>query len=345
MYRITKVLGDDVSIMAARRIDVHTHYMAQPLAAALEARSETPRISHRNGKRAIEYGPNNGHDLLPAMVDLDAQLHDMDAAGIDFAILSVQVPGVDWFPAADGVAVARDVNDELADLTRSHPDRLAALALLPMQSPDEAAMELERAVAAGLKGGVVFSNVAGRDLDQAGIEPVVDAAAALDVPLMIHPTYPMSAAATDAYALIPTIGFLVDTSMAALRLIFGGLYERHGDFKLYLCHAGSLLPQLAGRIDYEATRFPGGTGKLQALPSERLAQLYTDTVCVWPPALRSTLALVGEEHVMFGSDYPFWEARASIDAVSRAELAPETRDAVEAGNAARLFGLVGAART
>jgi predicted TIM-barrel fold metal-dependent hydrolase len=265
----------------------------------------------------------------------------MHAAGIDFGILSVQVPGVDWFPAADGVAVARDVNDELADITRMHPDRLAALALLPMQAPDEAAAELERAVAAGLKGGVVFSNVAGRDLDQAGVDPVIDAAAALDVPLMIHPTYPLSAAATDAYALIPTLGFLVDTTMAALRLVFGGLYERHPGFKLYLCHAASLLPQIAGRIDYEGTRFPGGTGKLEALPSERLAQLYTDTVCVWPPALRSTLALVGDERVMFGSDYPFWNAEPSVDAVARAELAAGTRDAVEAGNAERLFSLTG----
>ena len=319
--------------------------MAQALAAALEARGEAPRIIRQDGKRAIEYGPNNGHDLLPVMVDIVAQLRDMDAAGIDFAILSVQVPGVDWFSAADGVSVARDVNDELADITRSHPHRLAALALLPMQAPDEAASELERAVGAGLKGAVVFSNVAGRDLDQAGIGPVVDAAAALDVPLMIHPTFPLSAAATDAYALIPTVGFLVDTSMAALRLIFRGLYERHSGFKLYLCHAGSLLPQLAGRIDYEGTRFPGGTGKLEALPSERIAQLYTDTVCVWPPALRSTLALVGDDRVMFGSDYPFWDAPAGVDTVARAELAPETRAAVEAGNAARLFGLDGAAAT
>ncbi|HET8754365.1 MAG TPA: amidohydrolase family protein [Solirubrobacteraceae bacterium] len=342
MYRNTKSEGSP-EIATPRRIDVHTHYMAQALVSALEARSDAPRIFRQNGGRAIEYGANNGHDLLPTMVDLDAQLRDMDAAGIDFAILSVQVPGVDWFPAADGVAVARDVNDELADITRRHPDRLAALALLPGQAPDEAAAELERAVAAGLRGGVVFSNVAGRDLDAAGIGPLVDAAAALDVPLMIHPTYPLSAAATDAYALIPAVGFLVDTTMAALRLIIGGLYERHPDFKLYLCHAASLLPQLAGRIDYECSRFPGGTGKLDALPSERFAQLYTDTVCVWPSALHSTLALVGDQRVMFGSDYPFWEASATIDAVARAELAPATRDAVEAGNAARLFDIAGAA--
>lgn len=325
----------------ARTIDVHTHYMAEALAAALEARTELPRISQEDGKRVIEYGEGNGHDLLPSMVDVDVQLGEMEATGIDFALLSVNVPGVDWFRPDDGIAVARDVNDELADLTRRHPARLAAIALLPMQAPDAAAAELERAVGAGLKGGVLYSNVAGRDLDAVGCEPVLETAARLDVPIMIHPTYPLSAGATDAYALIPTVGFLVDTSIAALRLILGGLYERHPGFKLYLCHAASLLAQLAGRIDYEATRFPGGTGQLEALPSERIAQLYTDTVCVWPPALRSTLELVGEERVMFGSDYPFWDPQASVKTVSEAGLAAETLTAIEAGNAVRLFGLDG----
>ena len=273
------------------------------------------------------------------MVDAEAQLVDMDSAAIDRAVLSVNVPGVDWFSAADGLAVAEEVNDELAELTRRHPDRFAALALLPMQAPEPAASELERAIGNGLAGAQVYSNVAGRDLDAAGCDAVFDAAARLDVPIMIHPTYPLSAAATDAYALIPTIGFLVDTSMAALRLIFGGLYERHPSFKLYLCHAGSLLPQLAGRIDYEGTRFPGGTGQLEALPSERIRQLYTDTVCVWPPALRSAIDLVGPKRVMFGSDYPFWQAEASIAAVLDAGLGAETLTAIEHENASRLFGL------
>jgi predicted TIM-barrel fold metal-dependent hydrolase len=323
----------------ARRIDVHTHYLPNALVAALEAREELPRISRNGSKRVIEYGSGNGHPLLPAMVDLDRQFAEMAAAEIDFAVLSVNVPGADWFPAADGVAVAREVNDELAELSRREPDRLAAMALLPMQAPGAAASELERAVGAGLRGGIVYSNIAGQDLDAAGCTPVLDAAAALDVPLMIHPTYPLSAAATNAYALIPTVGFLVDTTMAALRLIFAGLYERHPDFKLYLCHAGSLLPHLAGRIDYEGSRFPGGHGRLEAPPSERLAQLYTDTVCGWPPALRSVFELVGTDRVMFGSDYPFWEAAKTVQTVAASELDPSTRARVEAANAVRLFGL------
>lgn len=325
----------------ARRVDVHSHYMPAALASALEARADPPRISGEGDRRLIEYGQASGHALLPSMVDIEAQLADMAMASIDHAVLSVNVPGVDWFAADDGVAVAREVNDELIAVTEARPGRLTAIAVLPMQAPEQAAAELVRAVAGGLKGAIVYSNVAGRDLDQAGCREVFDAAAELEVPIMIHPTFPLSAAATDAYAMISTIAFLVDTSMAAVRLIFGGLYERHPDFKLYLCHAGSLLPQIAGRADYECTRFPGATGKLEALPSERIAQLYTDTVCVWPAALRSALELVGPEQMMFGSDYPFWDAQATTDTVSAAGLSAALRSEIDAGNAARLFGLGG----
>jgi aminocarboxymuconate-semialdehyde decarboxylase len=124
-----------------------------------------------------------------------------------------------------------------------------------------------------------------------------------------------------------------------MRLVLGGLYERHPDFKLVLAHSASLVPQLVGRIDYEAARAPGGTGKLSVAPSEALARIYTDSVCVWPPALRSTLEFLGPEHIMFGSDYPFWDPQKSFDALDGAGFPDAVLDAVRSGNARRLFGL------
>jgi predicted TIM-barrel fold metal-dependent hydrolase len=265
----------------------------------------------------------------------------MDEQGIDLAVLGANVPGVDWFPPADAPAIARDVNDELNDLAAAHPDRLAALATVPMQAPDAAAAELERAVGGGAVGAMIYSNVAGTALDDPVFEVVFDAAAALGVPLYIHPTYPLVAKELDAYALISTLGFLVDTSTAALRLVLGGLYERHPDFALVLAHAGSLIPQLVGRIDYEAARMPNGMGSLSAPPSETLKLLYTDSVCVWSPALRSTLDLLGPERVMYGSDYPFWDPALGFRALDDAGLGDEVRDRVDGANAERIFGLRG----
>jgi predicted TIM-barrel fold metal-dependent hydrolase len=266
----------------------------------------------------------------------------MDAQGIDLAVLSVNVPGADWFPAADGAVVARDINDELADLVARHPDRLAAMACLPMQAPEAAAAELERTHALGFHGGMVFSNAAGEPLDAADKAVVFDVAARLDTPIYIHPTYPLTAATVDAYALIPTVGFLFDTTTAALRLVFGGLYERHPDFKLVLSHVASLVPFVVGRIDYEAERHRdvGGWGALSAPPSEHLRLLYTDVVSVWPPAVRITVEFLGAERVMYGSDYPFWDPVRSTAALAACEFDAATTRALEHQTAEAVFGLV-----
>lgn len=323
-------------------VDVHTHYLAEALVSAMEDRSELPRISGSGDERVIEYGPGNGAKLLPAMVDLERQEREMAAASVDAAVLSINVPGVDWFSAADGIAVARDVNDELAELTRSDPERRAAMAVLPLQAPDEAAAELERAVGLGLRGAMIYSNVAGEPLDPEAMGGLLDVAAERDVPIAIHPTYPLSAGTMDAYALIPALGFLVDTTTAALRLILGGAYETRPDLKLYLCHAGSLLPQLAGRIDYESERHaPDGLGALDGLPSERMRLLYSDVVSAWPPALRSAMDLLGADRIMFGSDYPFWEHSRTQEALGQAGFEPDAVERIERRTAIGLFGPFG----
>jgi predicted TIM-barrel fold metal-dependent hydrolase len=307
---------------------------------ALERRSEQPRVSEGPQGPQIEYGKEYAHPVLPAMGDVDLRLREMDEDGIDVAILSINIPGVDWFPAADGPSVARDVNDELSDLVRSHPNRFVALATLPMQAPDAAAAELERAMAAGFRGAMIYSNVAGRPLDDPALRVVFDTAAQLRAPIYIHPTLPLSVATVEAYgALVPALGFMFDTTTAAIRLLLDGLYERHPDFRLVLPHAGSLLPQLAGRIDYEAERAPDGRGTLSVKPSEQLRLLYTDTVCVWPPALRSTIELVGSDHVMLGTDYPFWDPKRTFGTLADSGLSEDVLTAIQSENSRRLFAL------
>jgi len=320
-------------------IDVHTHYLPHVLVEALRRRDELPRVSQGADGDVIEYGEGNIHPYLPAMGDLDLRLRDMDAAGIDLAVISTNIPGIDWFPAADGPPIARDVNDELAAVVARHPGRLAALAALPMQAPEAAAAELERAVGNGLVGAMIYSNVAGAQLDEPRFEVVYETVARLGVPLYIHPTYPVIANTLAAYALIPTLGFLVDTTTATLKLVFGGLYERHPDLKLVLAHAGSLLPQLVGRIDYEAARHDGAARNLSMKPSEALANVYTDCICVWPAALRSTLEFFGPERLMYGSDYPFWDPRLSFDTLADCGFSDELTEAIASRNAATVMGV------
>ncbi len=325
--------------MSPSIIDIHSHHLPRALADALERRTGFPRIERHDGAGHIHYGPGSGHALLAEMEDLDARLGDMDRQDIATAVVGVSVPGVDGFEAADAVVVARDANDELADVARAHPGRLAGLAVLPAADPAAAAAELERAVSAGLRGATLFSNVRGRPLDEAGLEPVFETAARLRAPILLHPTFPLTAATVDVYALIPTVGFLFDTTTAVLRLVLGGLFDRHPDLRLVVPHTASLLPWLAGRIDYEAERMPGGMGALSAPPSEHLRLLYADIVCDWPPAVRVLVEFLGAGRVMFGSDYPLWDPMRSVRALDAADLGAGDADRVRAGTARALFAL------
>jgi predicted TIM-barrel fold metal-dependent hydrolase len=184
----------------------------------------------------------------------------------------------------------------------------------------------------------MYSNVAGRSLDEPEFREVFEVAARLDVPILLHPTYPLSAKTVDAYALIPTLGFMFDTSTAALKLVLGGLYERHPDFKLIVPHVAGILPYLVGRIDYEASRFSYGSA-ISASPSEHLALLYADCVSVWPPAIALVTDFLGADRMMYGSDYPFWDPERGFEALAATSLDDSARAAISSGTADRIFRL------
>lgn len=325
-------------------VDVQTHFLPPAVVSALEARDELPRIARHNGARYVEYGDARGaaYPLLPEMIDVDRKLEHMDRQGVGLSVLSVNIPGLDCFDAAEAPAIARETNDQLQALVAAHPDHLAAFAALPMQVPDAAADELRRSMAIGLRGAMIYSNVAGRTLDEAQFGVVFEAAAELDAPVMIHPTFPLSAGLLDVYAFVPVVGFLIDSSTAVLRLIFSGLFDRHPRVKLILGHVGGFIPYILGRLDYESSRIPGGLGALAVKPSEHVRKLYVDTVSAWPPALQLALDFFGPERILFATDHPFWEPQRTHEALAELRLSDVQLSAIHRGNAAALLRLPGA---
>jgi predicted TIM-barrel fold metal-dependent hydrolase len=320
-----------------RRVDVHVHHLPASLVEAYARRAEVPCLVRREGDRFVDMGGGIVYPLLPELLDPALRLASMDANGIDVSVASVPPPGVDRFAPAEAVAVAHAANDELAELG----GRLRAVALLPLQTPTAAADELVRAVGLGLRGGTLFSNVAGTRLDDPGFRPVFEAAAHLRVPLVLHPAAPVGADAATGYALPTTLGFLVETAVCALRLALDGLFQRYSDLVLVVPHVGSVLPFILGRIDYEAALLPGGAGVLEVPPSEHLRRFHVDSVCGWPPALRLALEVFGPERVLFGSDEPYWRAADGVATVEGATLDADTAEALWHGNAERLFELGG----
>ena len=181
------------------------------------------------------------------MEDLDLRLREMDEQGIDYAVLSTNVPGVDWFPKSDAPAHrarrqrrAQRAGDAIT------PTASPCSPCCRMQAPEAAAAELERAVGGRRRRGDDLLQRGGHAAGRPGPDRRLRRRRGLDVPLYIHPTYPLVAKRLDAYALIPTLGFLVDTTTAVLRLVLGGLYERHPDFKLVLGHAAACSRNWSG---------------------------------------------------------------------------------------------------
>lgn len=325
----------------ARPIDVQTHWLPPVIVELLEGRSEMPCLVDGPHGRMVEYGEGGVYPLLPEMIDLDRKIEHMDEGGVGISVLSINIPGLDMFATGDVASIARDVNDQLADAVAAHPDRLEAFAALPMPVPDAVPAELERAMAKGLRGAMLYSNVAGRSLDEPAFRQVFDAAARLDAPILMHPTYPLSAPGLNVHALVPVLGFLFDTTTATMRLILDGLYDRNPDLKLIIGHVGSVIPYIVGRIDYESSRIPGGLGALEVMPSEHIRRLYVDTVSAWPPAIGMVIEYLGADRVLYATDHPFWDPARTRDALAEVELSGEDREAIEAGNARRLLRIGG----
>lgn len=321
-------------------IDVHSHYLPKALARALELRTDPPRIFKHDGKSVIEYGAGSVTTLTPVFFEPELILERMDAAGIDHAVLSVTIPGVDWLEDEHGGEVADAANAETAAIVARYPDRFSGLATVPLQAPERAGAVLRRGIDAGLKGAMIYSNVAGGHLNDPSLRVFFDTAAALDVPVLLHPTYPLCAPSMMAGGMIEMVGFLFDTTTAALRLVFDGLYERHPDFKFIVPHAGSLIPYFVGRIDhFGRAQRPGSTGRISGTAGDHIRKFYVDTVCESPPALHLCCDFFGVDRIMHGTDHPFWPMALGPRLLDELELSTGDREKIEHQNAARVFGI------
>ncbi|BDF70310.1 5-carboxyvanillate decarboxylase [Oscillospiraceae bacterium] len=325
--------------MAERRIDLQAHFMPQSYIRALLDRPGPPTIRREGGAYRFQYGPDSSYLITRASLDIAELLEQMDHNGIELEVLSINLPGAELLDEAGGIALARAVNDEFASIIKSYPGRFSALATLCYRNVDQALCEMERCHKLGFAGAMLFSNVMGLYLDDKRLWPLYERAQRLDIPLYLHPTTPLIAPHVRDYGLEGMLGYVYDTSLAALRLILSGVFDAYPRLKLVVPHAGGVLPWLAARIDHQSRLIPGAARHISALPSQYIARLYLDTVCLSADNLRFALQMVGPEHLLFATDYPFVPMEATIDTIDRLHLPPEQRKLLFSGNAEQLFHL------
>jgi aminocarboxymuconate-semialdehyde decarboxylase len=317
------------------RVDIHNHFYPGTYLQELEARGRDVRIgTDAQGRRYIEEGGSRLVTLTQPMVDLDARFAMMDDTGIDVQIMSMTSPNVYAFEAGDSVQVARMVNDEYAGIKDRHPDRIRCLASVPLGTGAEVE-EVDRAILnLGLDGLIVGTNVHGKPLDDASFEPFWRRVDELGLPVLLHPMAPMVGTTyLDRFALVPMVGFPFDTTLAVMRLIWSGFFDRFRRVKLIASHTGGALAYLTGRfeIGYDAYAECRQIGER---PGEALTKIWYDTISYHPPALRCLAESVGVSHMVFGTDYPhvIGDAGRVVASLEAAGFSASELEAIYHGN-------------
>lgn len=247
----------------------------------------------------------------------DARIADMDATGIDMAVLGLTAPGPNVFrDVGEARAVAASANDQVAAAVAKHPARFVALAAFAPQDPPAAAKEIERGVKTlGLRGAILNSHTHHHYLDDKEYWPIFEACEALDAPLYIHPTTPsrgLYSAMGDVGLEGAVYGFSVETGLHALRLIVAGVLDRFPKLKIGLGHMGEALPFWFYRLDYmhganlRSGRYPN-LPQLKKKVSEYIRENFwiTSSGMPWPPTIRYVQEVMGMDRVLYAMDYPY----------------------------------------
>ncbi len=328
-------------------IDTHAHLYPEPYLDLIEAQGDKyPVQISRNdqGHRVLLFDGREFFTFFPGFYDVEVRLADMKAAGIDFQILSVAPPMVFWADSGLGLEICQVYNDELAAIVNTYPNKFAGLAALPLQDPSSALKELERAVKKlGLRGCLLGSNIRGHDLDEEQFESVFAILSELNVPAYIHPILPAGRERMRDYRLDVLLGFTVDTTIAAARLVFSGVLERYPNLKLVLSHLGGTIPFLWARLARGASRFEGAQSKISGDPEDYFRMFYLDSIGFAPEVLAYGAQFAGVKKIVFGTDSPFFGSqnlRDCIKVVNECKaLTSEDRKSILTDTPRWLFGI------
>jgi 5-carboxyvanillate decarboxylase len=288
--------------------------------------------------------------LVQRIQDLgERRLADMDASGISKQVVFVTAPGVQVFDAATAVSLSRDLNNQLLQETRKHPDRYAALAAIAPQDPAEAVKELQRAISRGFKGAVINSHTQGQYLDEPKCWEIFAAAEALDVPLYLHPNTPPPAMIGP---FLPRgldgaiYGFAVETGLHLLRIIVAGVFDRFPRLKIVVGHLGEGLPFWLFRLDFmhrsmvASNRYEGAKPLNHPLSHYLKSNVWVTTSGMqWAPAILFCQQVLGADRVMYAMDYPYQFVPEEVKVTDELPISQEDRRKLYQLNAERVFRL------
>ena len=327
-----------------RIIDSHFHWWPRPIFEKLCKRGSFPkaRVNAQGGYDYMRRAGSGQHlNSWAEWFDLDKQLEYLDRLGHQFdVILSIGPFSVAFsdMPVEEGRDYALMWNEAMADAQKKYPGRVWASAAVPLQDTRTAIETVDDAVnRLGLMG-VNLPGSVGADarIDAERLEPFYAHVEKLGLPLFLHPTDVIFQDMLDGYdgALHLSLGRVIEVSVAAMRLILSGVMERHPGLKIVMSHTGGSLPYQAGRMDKNSK-----AAKLPRPVQDYMKRMYTDTVSPHSAGMRFAIDYYGIDHVMYGTDYPFWDPAACLKLLEDVTLTAAEKQKLFYDNARRIFGL------
>lgn len=329
-------------------IDIHAHLFPPSAMDDLKAGRPWYGSTLEQGPRGNPILVTNGRKrALGAdshLIDAPGRVARMDELRVDTQVLSL-VPllfGYD-LEAADALAMTRNTNDEIASYIERYPGRFLGLASVPVNQPDAAVAELERAMALpGFVGLTLGSNVNGRSWNEDALFPILEAAERLDAYVFFHPIDVRAGNVLTEYYTRNLIGNPLETTMLVASLIFGGVLDRLPKLRLCLAHGGGYATFAIGRYDH-GHRVRPEAQHLGQPPSDYLRRFDVDALVHSEQAVRYLVDVMGIDNVVMGSDFP--ADMGPADPVGEIERNPLLTDqekaAILGGNLERKLGVAG----
>lgn len=326
-------------------IDVHAHLL--PRSAIAAARSGEMWFGS-----TFELGPDGrphvttgdytvGMGGAAHLDSMERRIEIMDEYRVDLQVLSLNPILFRYYIGIeDAVAAAASVNDEIAGIVETWPDRFAGFGTLPLQDPARAVVELERVMQTpGMVGAAVGSHVDGANWDEPQLFPVLEAAADLGAVLFLHPSASRLKDALPRYHMRNYIANPTETTIAIGSLIFGGVYDRLTDLKMVFAHGGGYACWGSARFDHGYGVRPEAREHAGWLPSEYLGRMWFDSLVHGHRNLRLLLEVVGGDRVVLGTDHPADMGQPDpVTWLEGSDLDDGERAAVLGGNARALLG-------
>lgn len=324
-------------------IDTHAHWFPPEWVelVAKEGGDNNAKVGKNDRGQVTFAVPGMKQNFQATYIELGLRLKMMDDARVDVHALSLTSPMVYWAPPEFGLKLAQVFNDGCSVAHQQYPNRFVGMATLPMQAPELAAKEVDRAAKLpGIRGIYMATHVNGKNLEDRSFWSVYGRCEALGLPIFLHPINPVGAERMQGYHLRNFLGNPYDTGIAACSLMFGGVMDAFPKLDVMLPHAGGTFPHLIGRMDH-GTTVRAECKHMVKPPSSYLRRFHYDTITHSDSILVNLIRQVGADRVVLGSDCPAdMSYTRPVDVVERLkDISASERGSILNGNAARLLKL------